>query len=75
MTSALAKQDTRQRLHAFGIEYDTVTARTVSFEGLGYTKAVFVHVKGAKNLTPELVEKAKEGIRKPSDGGYILKFI
>ena len=77
MTIHQARKDAKDRLARHGIAYEKITAKTISFEGLGYGKAIFVEIHGANlyqfpNFIPPVT--FKEGIQKPSEGGYILKF-
>lgn len=71
MTTHEAKQDAKKRLAAHNLTYTRLTAKTHSFDGFGYGRAIFVEVYGVKDLVWDSI---REGLKKPSEGGYILKF-
>ena len=70
MKTSEAKADLAKRLNDLGMAYDKLTAKTVSFEGLGYNTAIFIKIDGA-TFKEGLGIKCFQGIPKPSDGGYI----
>ena len=70
MKTSEAKADLTKRLNDLGMPYDKLTAKTVSFEGFGYGKAIFIRINGA-TFKEGLGVKCFQGIPKPSDGGYI----
>ena len=43
MKTSEAKTDLAKRLNDLGMPYDKLTAKTVSFEGFGYGKAIFTN--------------------------------
>lgn len=75
MTTHQAKADFVGLLKARNIPFAKVTATTVSFEGFGYGRTVFVLVHGA-HLAPSDWALLKEDVRKhgkPSEGGYCIE--
>ena len=70
MKTSEAKADLAKRLNDLGMTYDKLTAKTVSFEGFGYGKSIFIKINGA-TFKEGLGVKCFQGIPKPSDGGYI----
>ena len=84
MTPNEAKKDLADRLHRNGVTYQKLSAKTVSFEGLGYGSTIFVTVHGTRwpnDLhsdfdTPVfiLIDTIKAGIPKPSAGGYCIQY-
>jgi hypothetical protein len=71
MTPHQAKQDAAQRLQGAGVGYAKLTAKTVSFEGLGYGVAIFVTIHAAYNLPKGWKDICFHGVPKPSEGGYV----
>ena len=78
MTPNEAKKDLADRLHRNGVTYQKLSAKTVSFEELGYGSTIFVTVHGtrwpAEPSVVTLVETIKAGIPKPSAGGYCIRY-
>lgn len=75
MTSAQAKKDAKERLAAAGIPFQTMRAKSVSFQGFGYGVGIFVYVGGIdfqQDGTLAKWDAIKAAIPKPSQGGYIL---
>jgi hypothetical protein len=52
MTINQAKNDLKKRLDAFGIQYEKITGRTVSFEDLSRCGRIFLTIHGLV-LTPQ----------------------
>ena len=73
MTTNEAKKDLAARLTAAGITFTKLTARTVSFEGLGFGSSVFVAVHGATFPKGSSPKSYTAGVPKPSEGGYIAE--
>ncbi len=75
MTSQQAKKDAALRLWQARIPYQSLRAKSVSFEGLGYGMGIFVYIKGIdfQAIAPERLDAIRADIPKPSLGGYILK--
>lgn len=71
ITTNEAKKDMARRLNEAGIPFTRLSSETVSFEGFGYGKAVFVNVHGATLKKGVGLDPAKIGIPKPSEGGYV----
>lgn len=74
MTISEAKQDVVNRLTKACIPFWKVTAKTVSFEGLGYGKSIFVTVHSG--LFPSGMDRKSlfADVPKPSDGGYVVEY-
>jgi len=73
MTPNEAKRDYAARLRKAGVKFDRLTARTTSFSGLGYGSAVFVEVHGAHFPKGTSARTFREGVPKPSEGGYVAQ--
>jgi len=73
ITPNAAKKDYAARLQAAGIQFDKLTARTWSFEGFGYGRAVCVTVHGAKFPPGKSAKSYTDGVPKPSQGGYMVE--
>lgn len=71
MTPNEAKKDYASRLNAAGIPFSKLTAKTVSFEGFGYGRSIFVAVHGAVFPQGTGPKSFIEGLPKPSEGGYV----
>lgn len=78
MTVNECKKDLCDRLKTLGVSCERMTGRTVSFEGLGYGRCVFIKMHRpvwsdrVKNLG-ELKQMLRGVIPKPSDGGYCIE--
>jgi len=70
MKTSEAKADLAKRLNDLGMPYDKLTAKTVSFEGFGYGKAIFIRIDGT-TFKRGIGLNCFQGIPKPSNGGYI----
>lgn len=73
ITPNQAKKDYAKRLTAAGIKFEKLTAETVSFEGFGFGKVVFVYVYGARFPRSKGWNHVAAEVPKPSEGGYIAK--
>ena len=78
MTTNECKKDLAQRLTKAGVTYTKLTAKTVSFEGLGYGKCIFVKIWAPHwtDMTANLGQFKKNfcaDIPKPSAGGYAIE--
>ena len=71
MTTHQAKQDAARRLQAAGIGFTKLTAKTISFEGFGYGRALFITIHDAFNLPKGWKDICFASVPKPSDGGYV----
>ena len=71
MTSSEAKRDYAARLTAANIPFSKLAAKTVSFEGFGYGRTVFVEVHGATFPKGKNSKSYMDGVPKPSEGGYV----
>jgi len=71
MTTNEAKKDLSKRLNELNIPYAKLTAKTTSFEGFGYGKALFISIHGATFKSGVGIAPLKVGLAKPSEGGYI----
>ena len=74
MNTYEAKADAKSRLAGRHIPFAKITARTVSFEDLARANPIFVTIHGA-HMQPSDFALLKEGIPKPSEGGYILEIL
>jgi hypothetical protein len=73
MTLNEAKKDYAARLTAAGVPFTKLTAGTISFEGFGYGRAIFVTVHGADFPVGCGPSSYLDGVPKPSEGGYVPK--
>lgn len=75
MTTHEAKRDCAIRLHAFGVPFIKLTAKTIGFQDLARLDCVFVQVwlNGPlpTGITTTMIE---QGIPKPSQGGYCVEY-
>lgn len=71
MTPNEAKKDYARRLTEAGVPFVRLSAKTWSFEGFGYGRAIFVTVHGATFPKGKGAKSYMEGLPKPSEGGYI----
>ena len=69
MTTNECKKDAARRLKEAGVAYEKLTARTISFEGFGYGRSIFVSIHGAK--VPMCWKRLFADVPKPSAGGYV----
>lgn len=76
MTIAQAKKDAQARLAQHGITYQSMKGKTVDFGDLARGSAIFIEVYGVdfQAYPVGIGDAARDGIAKPSLGGYILKF-
>ena len=76
MTIAQAKKDAQARLAQHGITYQSMKGKTVDFGDLARGSAIFIEVYGVDfQVYPVGIgDTVRDGIAKPSLGGYILKF-
>lgn len=71
-----AKKDAKTKLEAYGIPYQSIRAKSISFEDPSRHIAVFVYVKGIDFRVDGTIakwEKLRKSIPQPTKGGYILK--
>jgi hypothetical protein len=66
-----AKRDVISRLSKAGIKYQSLSAKTIGFGGLGYGDAVFVYIHGAE-FPVGWKDKFFKDVPKPSEGGYVV---
>jgi hypothetical protein len=74
MTVNEAKKDVKARLDKAGIAFQKITAKTVSFGGLGYGDCIFVKVHGAKTPFGPHRGELFSDVPKPSKGGYAVEW-
>jgi hypothetical protein len=71
MTVHQAKKDLANRLAGFKVEFQKLTARTVSFEDLARANPIFITIHQGR--FPKGFELKMLGVPKSSDGGYIVE--
>ncbi len=76
MTIAQAKKDAQAKLAKHGIVYQAMKGKTVDFGDLAHDSAIFIEVYGVdfQAYPVGIGDTVRDGIAKPSLGGYILKF-
>lgn len=70
-----AKSDFKRLLQQKGVPFAKLSAKTVSFEGFGYGRSIFVTVHGAHMKPSDWAGLQIEvrSLGKPSEGGYIIE--
>ena len=71
MTMSEAKKDCKARLDKAGVPFEKLKGETVSFEGFGYGRSLFVNIHGATAKQGTDLKAIFVGVPKPSDGGYV----
>jgi hypothetical protein len=66
-----AKKDCKARLAKAGIAFDKLKGETVSFEGFGYGRPLFVNINGATVKQGTDLKAIFADVPKPSEGGYV----
>ena len=74
MTINEAKKDAKTRLDKASIKFDKLSAKTLSFEGLGYGTAIFITIHGVQTPFGPHRRTLFADVPKPSNGGYVVKF-
>lgn len=74
MTPHEAKKDLAARLKSAGVEFAKLTARTISFEALGFGRSLFITMHGAKFPAGKDHRDYMRGVPKPSEGGYCVEY-
>ena len=73
MTIPQAKKEVRTKLDASKIEFEKLSGKTESFEGLGYGESIFITIHGAIFAEDFNIKSLTDGVPKPSEGGYCVQ--